>query len=307
MPVTKCPRCQSPSPERHPSMQADGGEVEVCTHRFHATGATEDVRRSAIAKLRRDLEKWSDGVPILETTIPWPLSALTLSATSHRARLVAAMQRLLDCPDLGWEELEEKTYAAIEHANLVLSERITSRSALASEEEATKRSRELLEQYERDAAALRHELYPVTPTQEAARKAHWNPCVRAGGLHAEAFCLMDYRCRSCGAVEKLWNSRDGVTPFSIPCRSVLCNVSSGHMGNPMVHTNMRKDEYAPEHVPERGQRVFIDRSAAEARLLANVRAADATGRTAEELPLMRRALFEDFWSCGGSPAIWTVP
>lgn len=31
----KCPRCDSPAPNLHPAMQADGGEVQPCTHPFH--------------------------------------------------------------------------------------------------------------------------------------------------------------------------------------------------------------------------------------------------------------------------------
>lgn len=31
----------------------------------------------------------------------------------------------------------------------------------------------------------------------------------------EAFCVMQYACEECGNIERLWNSRDGVTPFVI--------------------------------------------------------------------------------------------
>ncbi len=30
-----CPRCESPDPARHPAVQADGGEVQVCPHPWH--------------------------------------------------------------------------------------------------------------------------------------------------------------------------------------------------------------------------------------------------------------------------------
>lgn len=35
MSESKCPRCESPAPNLHPAMQADGGEVQPCTHPFH--------------------------------------------------------------------------------------------------------------------------------------------------------------------------------------------------------------------------------------------------------------------------------
>lgn len=68
--------------------------------------------------------------------------------------------------------------------------------------------------------------------------------------HAEAFKLMTYRCKSCGFTETLWNSRDGVTPFCITCPNC------GSLDQ--EHINWRGDVYAPEHIPEKGQRIFID-------------------------------------------------
>lgn len=39
--------------------------------------------------------------------------------------------------------------------------------------------------------------------------------------HAEAYCLMTYACTNikCNHLEKIWNSRDGVTPFGCQCPS----------------------------------------------------------------------------------------
>lgn len=44
--------------------------------------------------------------------------------------------------------------------------------------------------------------------------------------HMEAFCLMWYQCEECTYRELLWNSRDGVTPFCIPCSK--CGKVSQH-------------------------------------------------------------------------------
>jgi hypothetical protein len=34
--MDNCPRCESPEPHLHPSVQVEG-EVETCTHPFHLT------------------------------------------------------------------------------------------------------------------------------------------------------------------------------------------------------------------------------------------------------------------------------
>ena len=68
-------------------------------------------------------------------------------------------------------------------------------------------------------------------------------------LHKEAFHLMWYECEKCKCRERLWNSRDGVTPFMLNC-----TICSGLM----QHIAWRSDEYAPNFMPAKGQRVFID-------------------------------------------------
>lgn len=67
--------------------------------------------------------------------------------------------------------------------------------------------------------------------------------------HAEAFCLMTYKCDSCKEEEELWNSRDGVTPFIIGCRQ--CGGESSHI-------NFRADKFLPKYTPFIGQRIFVD-------------------------------------------------
>lgn len=67
--------------------------------------------------------------------------------------------------------------------------------------------------------------------------------------HAEAYCWMTYHCVKCHAEERIWNSRDGVTPFIVPC--FVCGGVSQHI---------RWNEDAPENGPflKKGQRIFVD-------------------------------------------------
>lgn len=67
--------------------------------------------------------------------------------------------------------------------------------------------------------------------------------------HGEAFCLMRYICQRCSHSEVFWNSRDGVTPYC--CRCPKC-------AGDMLHTNWSQDRYAPDHIPEPGQAIWID-------------------------------------------------
>lgn len=99
-----------------------------------------------------------------------------------------------------------------------------------------------------------------------------------GHTHAEAFMLMQYECSpprtspfgpprdrpSCGATEVIWNSRDGVTPFVVGCRSC---------GGEMSHVRWGEDRYAPTFTPPLGSRMFVDLTAEAARehALANAR------------------------------------
>lgn len=68
-------------------------------------------------------------------------------------------------------------------------------------------------------------------------------------LHAEAYCLMKYKCENCDTIEIIWNSRDGVTPFITICQKC----ASG-----MKHIDWQNDKCVPNHVPQPGDRIFID-------------------------------------------------
>lgn len=74
--------------------------------------------------------------------------------------------------------------------------------------------------------------------------------------YAERFALMWYACGDCPHVERIWNSRNGVTPFGLSCPS--CG------GHKLYHTNFREDEFAPRHELRKGQRFFRDGTPDEA-------------------------------------------
>lgn len=74
--------------------------------------------------------------------------------------------------------------------------------------------------------------------------------------HAEAFNLMIYRCDR-GHEERIWNSRDGVTPFIIDCR--YCENAEA------VHHDWNRDQYLPTYHLTAGDRFFRDGTIEEAR------------------------------------------
>jgi len=74
--------------------------------------------------------------------------------------------------------------------------------------------------------------------------------------HKEAFCLMYYACKGCGHFERIWNSRDGVTPFGVKCPSCEAGI--------MDHAYFGSDQYAPEHKLLPGQKFFRDGTNEEA-------------------------------------------
>ena len=78
--------------------------------------------------------------------------------------------------------------------------------------------------------------------------------------HKEAYCLMWYACK-CGHRERVWNSRDGVTPFGMSCPS--CE-SDFMKGQGLKHERFHLDECVPEHQPHEGQLIFRDGTIKEA-------------------------------------------
>jgi hypothetical protein len=120
----------------------------------------------------------------------------------------------------------------------------------------------------------------------------------------EGFCLMRYRDEKTGDIEIVWNSRDGVTPFVI-------DSPKGHAAQ---HVDWQLDEYAPFHVPEIGDRVFVRMTLDIARKLAGPYVdRDLEGMLEHEaLPNTRDELIEYFaksWSedyGGDAPALLVV-
>lgn len=81
-----------------------------------------------------------------------------------------------------------------------------------------------------------------------------NPRTRRPHEYVEAFCLMKYR-DTLGNEEWIWNSRDGITPFCVTSK----------LGMPADHVEFSRDRYLPNHVPNVGDRIFVNLTPAVAR------------------------------------------
>ena len=119
--------------------------------------------------------------------------------------------------------------------------------------------------------------------------------------HAEAFCLMLYTCETCGFMEVLWNSRDGVTPFIIGCR--YCRGEA-------LHKEMNLDRCIPEYNPFRGQRIFVDITKEKAEEIADKRIKNVRGEPHPAMPPMTKERYESIvdsiYNNGEAPVIKVV-
>lgn len=59
---------------------------------------------------------------------------------------------------------------------------------------------------------------------------------------------MKYQTDDCSEYEIIWNSRDGVTPFTIALRS----------GKFATHVDWNQDRCVPDYIPQVGERIFVD-------------------------------------------------
>jgi len=101
-------------------------------------------------------------------------------------------------------------------------------------------------------------------------------------LHKEAFCLMWYACKSCGHRERIWNSRDGVTPFGCSCPSCSKGI--------MNHVDWQSDQHAPDYQPKNGQKFWRDGTPDEAEAIMRHRIEQSKGSRWEATPEMAAEL-----------------
>lgn len=78
--------------------------------------------------------------------------------------------------------------------------------------------------------------------------------------HKEAFMLMQYQCENveCRAIEIIWNSRDGVTPFMGPSCREFNDSRERQCGGTTTHVKWDKDIYSPDYEPSPGMRIWRD-------------------------------------------------
>lgn len=134
--------------------------------------------------------------------------------------------------------------------------------------------------------------------------------------HAEAFCLMTYQCLTCGTIENIWNSRDGVTPFTVNCRVCKANgVEMTMSKGQMQHVAWDRDLCDPDYLPLPNQRVFvtitkeINEVMTRARVRSQWKRGDKPYRMCdrwESREAAVKALCEDFDEENGEPWVITV-
>lgn len=87
--------------------------------------------------------------------------------------------------------------------------------------------------------------------------------------HPEGYTLMLYASDDGSIVETIWNSRGGVTPFMVGSRADdEVDEACAEETVELRHVMWGGDAYAPFHVPNIGDRIFMDMTEERARLLA---------------------------------------
>ena len=87
--------------------------------------------------------------------------------------------------------------------------------------------------------------------EKFAWKKDWAPRTlpKLGWHCGDAYKLYKYQSEVTGLVEWIWNSRDGVTPFTM----------IGKDGTRATHVDFWEDMYCPNYVPAIGTRIWVDK------------------------------------------------
>ncbi len=75
--------------------------------------------------------------------------------------------------------------------------------------------------------------------------------------YLEAFCIMVYQHDKCKSVDHLYNTRDGVTPFTIVCRKCHPQGPAPIDKDVFMRHKMMLMNYQPKFNPPVGMRIFI--------------------------------------------------
>lgn len=123
-------------------------------------------------------------------------------------------------------------------------------------------------------------------------------------MAAKGFCIMQYECKKCGDVEKIYNARGGVTPYLMRCRKC---------GGESRHVRWNEDIRDTEYTPEPGQRVFFSMPLELARLYArrNLKHWEESDHPppaegTEERKELYESLVDDYYHDGEAPCIFTM-
>lgn len=98
--------------------------------------------------------------------------------------------------------------------------------------------------------------------------------------HKEAFCLMYYESKAKNGF-MVWNSRDGVTPFTVFEDGVEYNHTHWFLDRRLVPEIPQHMDYLNRHILLPGHRIFRDTTPEEAREYAIKRLASAKGTAYE--------------------------
>lgn len=120
----------------------------------------------------------------------------------------------------------------------------------------------------------------------------------------DAFMFMHYKCDACGMTELIWNSRDGVTPFSVHCQC-------GAPGSTMSHVRWGDDWRNPNYkVPDSDRsRVFVSMPKERALEIAKAQVDSAAGTPYEISEAEREVFIErlgaNIYGTGETPMLVT--